>query len=184
MWKELLKGVENTNVVDGISCGRYWSLIICYVYEKEGIQESVDEPKAEYTKYHFPKSVEYDEEEFPSVARIPDAMLKMIDPSNPVLVAYLKTINPSIETGVLLPRFDEGSSKQSRKSKKEVDASPSKVVTKKKTDKSPKKVEKRVEVTKAGPSMELIPSKSGVLKLLKKLTNKSKSSSEEHSPLV
>lgn len=155
----------------------------------------VDEPKAEFLKYHFLKSVEDDEEVFPSVARIPDAMLKKIDPLNPVLVAYLKTINPTIETEVLFPRSDEGSLKQYMKSKKEIEPSPSKFVTKKKTAMSPKKtsgdevkepnkVQKQIEVTQTSPSKELVPSNSGVLKQLKKLAHKSKSSSEEHSPLV
>ena len=28
LWKEFQKGIENTNVVHGISCARYWSLIL------------------------------------------------------------------------------------------------------------------------------------------------------------
>lgn len=48
---------------------------------------------------------------FPTVARIPDGMLKKVDPSNPVLEAYLLTISTNYGTGVLLAKHDEGSSK-------------------------------------------------------------------------
>lgn len=56
MWKEFQKSVENTNVVQRISWARYWSLILRYAYDKEGIQVPVDEPKAKILKYHFLKT--------------------------------------------------------------------------------------------------------------------------------
>lgn len=49
--------------------------------------------------------MEDNSDEFPLVAHITDAMLRKVDPKHPVLMAYLKTINTSIETGVLLPKF-------------------------------------------------------------------------------
>ena len=115
MWKEFLKSVENTNVVQWISCAWYWSLVLRYVYEKEGIQVPVDEPKAEFLTYHFLKTVKDDVEVFPNIARILDSMLKKIDPSNPILVAYLQTINPLVQTGILFQETNEGSSKKSKK---------------------------------------------------------------------
>lgn len=81
-------------------------MILKYVYEKEGIPILDGEQNAEFLKYHFPKSVEDDYEVFPIVARILDGMLKKIDPTNSVLVAYLKHVNTSVETGILLPRTD------------------------------------------------------------------------------
>lgn len=98
--KDFIKSLENTNVVKGISCARYWSLVLQSVYEKEGIPVPANEAKAEFMKYHFPKSVEDDSEVFPNVARITDRMLKKIDPTNSVLVKYLKRINPSVKTRV------------------------------------------------------------------------------------
>ncbi|KAL7615777.1 hypothetical protein Lser_V15G03371 [Lactuca serriola] len=95
MWKEFLKSVENTNVVQGMPCARYWCLIIRYAYEKEGIQVPADGPNAEFLKYHFPKLAKDDLEVFPNVARRLDAMLKKIDPLHPILVAYLKKFNPT-----------------------------------------------------------------------------------------
>lgn len=102
MWREFLKSVEKTNVVDGISCARYWSLILQFAYEKEGIQVPAVEDTSEFLKYNFPKTVEDNADEFPSVGRIPDGILKKVDSSNSFLQAYLKTMNPFIESGILL----------------------------------------------------------------------------------
>ena len=46
LWKEFLKSIENTNAIHGISCARYWSLILLYFYEKESILVPNDEEKA------------------------------------------------------------------------------------------------------------------------------------------
>ena len=71
-------------------------MILQYIYEKEGIQVPNDEEKADFSLYHYPKTVANDVNIFQTVARIPDSMLKKVDPSNSVLVAYLQQINPSI----------------------------------------------------------------------------------------
>lgn len=63
-------------------------------------------------KYHYPKVIGNDVGVFPSVARILDGMLKNVDPSNPVLLAYLQTFNPNDVTVVLLQSTKEGSSKK------------------------------------------------------------------------
>lgn len=109
--EEFLKSVENTNTMDRVSCARYWSLILRYAYEKEGVLVPADE--LEFVRYLFPKTIEDDVTIFPLVARIPNGMLKKVDPSNPVLMAYLLTISTNDETGVLLAKPDEGSSKKS-----------------------------------------------------------------------
>ena len=75
------------------------------------------------------------------VVRIPDGMLKKVDSSDSVLQAYLKTINPSVETNILLSRSEEGPSKCSRRLKK-VEESPTKPIQEKKQSKSPKKKSK------------------------------------------
>lgn len=67
-----------------------------------------------FQTYHYPKDVTDKAEEFPLVARIPDAMLNRVDPTNSVLVAYLKNIDPNVETGKLLPR-EEKKSKRLKK---------------------------------------------------------------------
>lgn len=46
LWEEFVKSISNTNVVNDISCARYWSLILQYAYEKEGIDVPGDKPKA------------------------------------------------------------------------------------------------------------------------------------------
>lgn len=86
--KSFLKSVENTDAVDGVSCARYWSLILRYAYEKEGVLVPTDEPNAEFVKYHYLKTIEDDVSIFPTVARILVGMLKMVDPLNPVLEDY------------------------------------------------------------------------------------------------
>lgn len=85
----------------------------------------------EFLKYNFTKVVDDNAEEFPSVAQIPDGMLKKVDSSNSVLQAYLKKIDPSVETRILLSRIEEGPSKCSRRSKK-VEESPTKLSQEKK----------------------------------------------------
>lgn len=42
LWEEFVKSIDNTNVVCGISCARYWSLILKYAYEKKGIVVPTD----------------------------------------------------------------------------------------------------------------------------------------------
>ncbi|CAI9290474.1 unnamed protein product [Lactuca saligna] len=126
--------------------------------------------------FHHPKAVEDDEKIFPTVARIPDAMLRKVDQSHHVLVSYFKTINPDIETGVLLPQSIVPS-KLKKGSKKDTTEIPSKPqpenvetvvrsVRKKKvhTDPPPIVVPKPVSKLES----EVLPSKSGVLKKLKK----------------
>ena len=100
------------NALHGISCVRYWSLILQYFYNKEGILVPNDEEKVDFQTYNYPKDVTDNAEEFPFVARIPDAMLERVDPKNPVLVPYLKNIDTNVETGKLLPR-EEKKSKRS-----------------------------------------------------------------------
>lgn len=55
LWQEFGNSIANTNVVNGVSCARYWSLILKYVYEKGGILVPADQPTTEfvvYQKYH------------------------------------------------------------------------------------------------------------------------------------
>lgn len=188
VWKEFIKSLENICVVKGISCAQYWSPILQYVYEKEGIQVPADESKANFMKYHFPKSVEDYSNVFQNVARIPDGLLKKIDPSNAVSVSYLMIVNPSVETGILLQQSDEGSFNKSKKSKKVSDE----VLV----NESPKKVKSNSPMKNVGEkekpkekvvnecSKELIPSKSGVFKRLKKMSHKSRTSSNDQSRTV
>lgn len=75
-----------------------------YAYEKEAIVVLEHEPKAEFSLYHHPKTLEDNQDAFPTVSRIIDAILRRVDPTNPVLVAYLTTINPSIEAAMLLSK--------------------------------------------------------------------------------
>ena len=84
--------------------------------------------------------MEDDIDVFPSVARVTDAMLQKVDPANLVLVEYLKTVNPSIETDKLLKKFNEGPSKKRRGSKKDAQLSPLKASLVENLAKSPKKV--------------------------------------------
>ena len=102
LWKAFIKSLENTIVEKGISCARYWSLIHQKVYEKAGIQVPEGAEVAKFTKYQLPKVVEDDENIFTNIAIIPDTMLRKVHSSHKVLVGYMKTINPDVQTGVLL----------------------------------------------------------------------------------
>lgn len=55
LWKEFQKSVENTNALHGISCVRYWSLILRYFYDKEGILVPSDEEKAVFSDLSLSK---------------------------------------------------------------------------------------------------------------------------------
>lgn len=128
-----------------------------------------DVPTLEFRIYQHLKHDEDDSQVFPNVARIQDAMLRKVDPTNPILVAYLLLVNPSVETGVFLPKGIVGCSKRGKSPKKPSKDEKSKVV--------PEVVEKAV--TKPVPEYvqetvvqdihhEVVPSKSGVLKQMKK----------------
>ena len=65
--------------------------------------------------YSCPKDATDDLDVFLFAARIPDAMLKRIDPSNPVLISYLESIDSSVETGILLTQTTEKKSKKAKK---------------------------------------------------------------------
>lgn len=120
------------------------------------------------------------------VARVPDAMLRKIDPAHTVLINYLKIVNADVETGVLLHPI-VGPSKTKKGSKKSTAESPlklsptkaTKVVKPKKQDQSepPPVVAKKPEVSQ--PETTVLPSKSGVLKKLKKMDHKPSPSSEK-----
>ncbi|CAI9283201.1 unnamed protein product [Lactuca saligna] len=71
-----------------------------------------------------------------------DAMLKRVDPLNPVLQAYLKTFDSSIPTRILLPREE----KRTKKLKKAEPTSPEKKAKGSTPSKSPKKKPKNVVV--------------------------------------
>lgn len=96
LWKEFNKSLENTSVDKGISCARYWSLILEKVYVKEGIQVPEGEDVVEFSLYQFPKAIEDDVNIFTSVARIPDAMLSKLSSTHKVLVRYMKTFDPNV----------------------------------------------------------------------------------------
>ena len=73
-------------------------MILQFAYEKEGILVPEGEQTADFSLYHFIKNTEDDQDMFPNVSRIPDGMLRKVDPTNPILLAYMKTVNPSIDT--------------------------------------------------------------------------------------
>lgn len=133
LWNKFVTSIGNMNVEDGVSYARYWSLILQYVYEKERILVLEGEETVEFPTYHYQKIIEDDVDIFPTVARIPDVMLQKVDPTNPVLIEYLKNVNTSVETRKLLEKSNEDSSKKRQGSKKKEQASPSKS--------SPEKVE-------------------------------------------
>ena len=101
LWNEFVKSVAKTNVVDGISCAHYQSLILQFAFE-EGIEVPQDKDTSYFSQFNFPKIVEHDVNVFPTVVHISDAMLRKIDPADLVMIDYLKIINPNFETGMLL----------------------------------------------------------------------------------
>ncbi|CAI9299880.1 unnamed protein product [Lactuca saligna] len=97
-------------------------------------------------------------------------MLKRVDPSNPVLVSYLATINTSVETGILLPHISEKKSKKSKTT--DVGYSDTKVKSSKKTKQVPVIEPKPIQPESIIPDTqvtekEVIPSKTGVFRRIK-----------------
>lgn len=60
-----VKSFGNTNTIDGISCARYWSIILNFSLENEGIDVPKNEETATFLVFHFPKTVEGDVNIFP-----------------------------------------------------------------------------------------------------------------------
>lgn len=91
-----------------------------------------------------------------------------------MLVNYLTTANPDVETRKLLEKTTEGSSEKKRGSRMETRPSPSTLVPVEKEAKSSKKVIVKVKASKkrskhvftetVDPSKDVVPSKTGVLK--------------------
>lgn len=66
--EEFATSISHTNVADGVSSARYWSLILQQVYKRDGILVPVDVSKVEFVLYQHSKTVEDDSKIFPSVA--------------------------------------------------------------------------------------------------------------------
>lgn len=135
------------------------------MYEKEGILVPADIPTVEFGVYQHPNNLADDLEVFPTVARIPDAMLRKVDPTNPILVAYLQSVNPSVKIGVLLPKGIAASSKRCKSPKKSSKVDKPKVVPDVVTKRGTKPV---LEPIINDVEMEVVPSKTGILKRTKK----------------
>ncbi|CAI9269351.1 unnamed protein product [Lactuca saligna] len=102
-----------------------------------------------------------------------DAVLKRVDPTNTVLVAYLQTIDTTVVTGILLEREEETKTKHSKKTT--VDSSKKPVKETKSTQ-----LPKQLPVTEVAPpkpevsvndtpltQKELIPLKTGFFHIIK-----------------
>lgn len=147
------------------------------MYEKEGILVSDNEETAIFSVFHHPKTVADDTNVFPSVGRIPNLMLCKVDPSHLVLVSYLKTINPDIETGVLFTTTT--SSFKKKKGSMKVVKEPSYIQQPDQVEKVVKAAKNKKVHTEPPPVVahktfsksdkEVIPSQSGMLKKLKKM---------------
>ncbi|CAI9286432.1 unnamed protein product [Lactuca saligna] len=98
-------------------------MIVQYVYQKEKIEVPEYEDKAVFHMYGSPKEVHDDPAIFTTVARIPDAMLKKVDPTNNVLVSYLQSIDTTVVTG-MLQQEEKKKSKKSKKTEEEVEQVP------------------------------------------------------------
>ncbi|CAI9303074.1 unnamed protein product [Lactuca saligna] len=108
-------------------------------------------------------------------------MLNRVDPKNHVLVAYVKTIDSSIPTGISLPQEE----KKTKKSKKIVPTSPEPKKKGSKTSKSSKKETENIKVTSdetnvVEPMVDetqenvIIPSKTGMFRRIKMKSTKKK----------
>ena len=128
------------------------------------------EDKAVFHMYGCPKEVHDDPAIFTILARIPDAMLKKVDPTNNVLVSYLQSIDTTVVTGML----QQEEKKKSKKSKKTEGESSNKGVKEEPKNQKPIATSRTVEevspvltsmvdtpVIESSPSKETIPSKTG-----------------------
>lgn len=105
--EEFYTGINHTSVTNRVSCARYWSLILRDVYEKQSILVPLLYAKMEFSMYQAPKIVTDDPALFHNMARIPDVMLRKVDPDYPILVNYFSTINPDVQVGVYMQKWVE-----------------------------------------------------------------------------
>lgn len=82
---------------------RFWALILKEIYSQENIIIPGGIEYAEFTMMTAPRVFVDDANVFLNVARIPDSMLKLIDPTNPLLVNYLLSIDSTTRIDVLPP---------------------------------------------------------------------------------
>lgn len=86
LWEEFGNAITHTNLENGVSCARYQSLILKEVDEQEGILVPSQDKKAAFSTIAAQRLGVDDLAIFPSVARIPDAMLRCIGLKNPLLI--------------------------------------------------------------------------------------------------
>lgn len=145
LWEEFGTSIMHTNLVNGVLGARFWILILQNVYRYEDIWVPFDVESAEFSTMAALRIFVDDSTMFPIVAHIPDAILKLVDPKNSILVQCLASIDSSTPTGVLPQKGEECSFKVYKAPKK------------KKQVKKPTTVEEEF-------MKEIMPSKSGVLK--------------------
>lgn len=114
--EEFSTAITHTNLANGVSYARYWSLISSKFIKKEGILVHSKDEKADFSTLATPQLLVDDPVIFPIVARITDAMLSHVDLKNPLLVKYLETFDTNVSVCVLLP--NRGSSKVVKVAKK------------------------------------------------------------------
>lgn len=160
LWEEFGTSISHSILAIGVSSARFWGLIMKEIYNREDILIPSDVDTTEFPSMIVPKIAVDDATIFPVGSRIPDSMLKLMDPKNPLFVKYFLSID-STQTVVLPLKVSqkgvEGPSKGSKFNK-----------TKKQLEKS-KEVEEDTKTSK------------GVLKRTKKSAKKS-SDSENTKP--
>ena len=90
IWEEFGTSISHTNLTNGVPSARFWGLILQEVYHQEDILVLSDVKTVEFPVMAAPHIFVDDHAIFPNVARILDAILKLVDPD-------LESLCPSSE---------------------------------------------------------------------------------------
>lgn len=100
LWEEFGTSISHSKLATGVSSARFWGLIMKEIYSREDILIPSDVDTAEFPSMIVPKIAMNDATIFPVVSRIPNSMLKLMDPKNSLFLKYFLSID-STQTVVL-----------------------------------------------------------------------------------
>lgn len=84
LWEDFGTSISHLNLTNGVSSAQFWILILKEVYSQENIFVPTDVETAEFSIMVARRVFVDDLNAFLIVARIPDSMLKLVDPKKSI----------------------------------------------------------------------------------------------------
>lgn len=105
LWEEFGISISHTKLATRVSSAQFWGPILKDIYNLENILIPDGIESVEFPTIAAPRVSMDDVNVFPNVVRIPNSMLKLVDPTDPLLINYLLSIDSTTTMTVLPPRL-------------------------------------------------------------------------------